>query len=132
MRKVTTIMSILAILLTLVTAVPRAHAQSSIVSQSVLDAAVQEHVASTAADRAAVLRVMEHPDVKAIAGRVGVDLRTAAQAVSALDGQELQTLAAQASQVEQALAGGQSKVVISTTMIIIALLVLILLIVALD
>ena len=135
MRKVTTITkntSILAILLTLVTGVPRAHAQSSIVSQAVLDAAVQEHVASTAADRAAVLRVMEHPDVKAVAGRMGVDLRTAAQAVSTLDGQELETLSAQANQVEQALAGGQSRVVISTTMIIIALLVLILLIVALD
>jgi hypothetical protein len=131
MRTVTKLTSILAILLTLVTAVPRAHAQSSIVSQAVLDAAVQEHVASTAADRAAVLRVMEHPDVKAVAGRLGVDLRTA-QAVSTLDGQELETLSAQANQVEQALAGGQSKVVISTTMIIIALLVLILLIVALD
>jgi hypothetical protein len=132
MRKVTTITSILAILLTLVTSVPRAHAQSSIVSQAVLDAAVQQHVASTVSDRAAVLRVMEHPDVKAVAGRMGVDLRTAAQAVSTLEGQDLETLSAQANQVEQALAGGQSRVVISTTMIIIALLVLILIIVAVD
>lgn len=135
MRKVsplTSATSILAILLTLVTAVPRAHAQSSIVSQALLDAAVQEHVASTTADRAAVLRVLDHPDVKAVAGRMGVDLRTAAQAVSTLEGQELETLLAQANQVEEALAGGQSKVVISTTLIIIILLVLILLIVAID
>jgi hypothetical protein len=129
MRKST---SILAILLVAVTLVPRAHAQSSVASQTVLDAAVQQHVATTDADRAAVLRVLEHPDVKAVAGRVGVDLRTAADAVSMLDGEELRTLTAQASQVEEALAGGQSRVVISTTLIIIALLVLILLIVALD
>jgi hypothetical protein len=124
--------SILAILLMVVTLTPRAHAQSSVASQVMLDAAVQQHVATAEADRAAVLRVLEHPDVKAVAGRVGVDLRTAADAVSTLDGQELQTLTAQANQVEEALAGGQSRVVISTTVIIIALLVLILLIVALD
>lgn len=124
--------SILAILLMVVTLVPRAHAQSSIASQVMLDAAVQQHVATTEANRVAVLRVLDHPDVRAVAGRVGVDLRTAAQAVSALDGQDLQTLTAQANQVEEALAGGQSRVVISTTLIIIVLLVLILLIVALD
>ena len=124
--------SILAILLMVVTLTPRAYAQTSVASQALLDAAVQQHVATTEANRAAVLRVLDHPDVKAVAGRVGVDLRTAADAVSTLDGQDLQTLTAQASQVEEALAGGQSRVVISTTLIIIALLVLILLIVALD
>jgi hypothetical protein len=124
--------SILAILLTLVTLAPRAHAQTSVASQALLDAAVQQHVATIDANRATVLRVLDHPDVKALAGRIGVDLRTAAEAVSALDGQDLQTLTDQASQVDEALAGGQSRVVISTTVIIIALLVLILLIVALD
>jgi hypothetical protein len=129
MRKST---SILAILLMAVTLAPGAHAQSSVASQALLDAAVQQHVATTDANRATVLRVLEHPDVKAVAGRVGVDLRTAADAVATLDGEELQTLTAQANQVEQALSGGQSRIVISTTLIIIALLVLILLIVALD
>lgn len=129
MRKAT---SILAILLMVVTVVPHAHAQSGVASQALLDAAVQQHVASIEADRAAVLRVLDYPEVKAVAGRAGVDLRTAAEAVATLDGEELRTLTAQASQVDQALAGGQSRVVISTTLIIIALLVLILLIVALD
>ena len=124
--------SILAILLMVVTLAPRAQAQSSVASQGLLDAAVQKHVATIEADRAAVLRVLDHADVKAVAGRLGVDLRTAADAVSTLDGQDLQTLAAQANQVDEALAGGQSRVVISTTVIIIALLVIILLIVALD
>jgi hypothetical protein len=52
--------------------------------------------------------------------------------VSTLQGEDLARVAAQARQVETALAGGQSRVVISTTMIIIALLVLILIIVAVD
>jgi hypothetical protein len=51
-------------------------------------------------------------------------------AISTLDAQQLSTIAAQASQVDQALAGGQSTVTISTTMIIIGLLVLILIIVS--
>ena len=79
-----------------------------------------------------MLRVLEHPAVKEVASRAGIDLRRAASAVNTVDGQDLGALAAQARQAEQALAGGQSKVTISTTVIIIALLVLILLIVALD
>jgi hypothetical protein len=129
MRKST---SIVAILLMAVTLAPRVQAQTGVASQALLDAAVQQHVATTEANRATVLRVLDHPDVKAVAGRFGVDLRTAADAVSTLDGQDLQTLTAQANQVDEVLAGGQSRVVLSTTVIIIALLVIILIIVAVD
>jgi hypothetical protein len=125
--------SILAILLTVLTAVPRVHAQSShTATQSAIDSALEQHVSSAEADRAAVLRVLEHSAVKEVAATAGIDMRRAASAVATVDGQELGALAAQARQVEQALTGGQSRVVISTTVIIIALLVLILLIVALD
>jgi hypothetical protein len=125
--------SALAILLTVLTAVPRVHAQGShAATQSAIDSALEQHVSSVAADRADVLRVLEHPAVKEVASHAGIDLRRATSAVATVDGQQLGALAAQARQVEQALAGGQSRVVISTTVIIIALLVLILLIVALD
>ena len=72
------------------------------------------------------------PRSKPVAEKAGLDLRRATTAVASLEGQELTQLAAQARQVDEALAGGQSKVVISTTVIIIILLVLILLIVAID
>jgi hypothetical protein len=49
-----------------------------------------------------------------------------------VDGEDLSALAAQARQVDEALAGGQSQITLSTTMIIIGLLVLVLLIVALK
>lgn len=125
--------SVLAILLTLAAAAPRLHAQSPhVASQAVLDAAIQQHLDETSAQREAVLKVLERDEVKAVAGRVGIDLTTASTAVSTLSGDDLKAAAAQAQQVEQALAGGQSKLVISTTTIIIVLLVIILLVVAID
>jgi ferritin-like metal-binding protein YciE len=125
--------TVLAILLTLAAAAPRLHAQSPhVASQAVLDAAIQQHLDQTAAQREAVLRVLDRDEVKAVAGRVGIDVTTAATAVASLQGDELARAAAQAQQVEQALAGGQSRVVISTTTIIIVLLVIILLVVAID
>lgn len=125
--------SVLVILLSIVMVMPRVQAQAShTASQSAIDAALQQHVATAAADRADVLRVLANAEVKAVAEKAGLDLRQATTAVASLEGQELAQLAAQARQVDQALAGGQSRVVISTTMIIVALLVLILIIVAVD
>ena len=124
---------VLVILLSILIAVPRAQAQTAhAATQSAMDAAVQQHVAATQSDRDDVLRVLNLPQVKAVAGQAGIDLRKATQVAASLEGQNLSAAAAQARQVEQALAGGQSKIVISTTMIIIALLVLILIIVAVD
>jgi hypothetical protein len=125
--------TVLAILLTLAAAAPRLHAQSThVASQAALDAAIQQHVDQTAAQRAAVLRVLDRDEVKAVAGGAGIDLTTAATAVASLQGDQLAAAASQAQQVDEALAGGQSRIVISTTMIIIALLVIILLVVAID
>jgi hypothetical protein len=124
---------LLVLLLSTLILVPRAQAQTShAATQSAMDAAVQQHVASTASDREDVLRVLNLPQVKAVAGQAGLDLRKATTAVATLDGDDLKAASAQARQVERTLAGGQSKIVLSTTVIIIALLVLILLIVAID
>jgi hypothetical protein len=97
--------------------------------QAALDAALQEHASASTADREAVLRLLERKEVKEVAGKAGLDVRRAAAAVATLEGQALADVVAQARQVEQALAGGQSSITISTTLIIIGLLVLILVIV---
>lgn len=128
----TSLTSVLIVLFTLVAAVPRLQAQSHAAPQAALDAALQQHADTTEADRAALLRVLAHPEVKSVAAKAGIDLRRATDAVSTLDDTWLSELAAQARQVDSSLAGGQSRVTISTTVIIIGLLVLILLIVALD
>lgn len=125
--------SVLGILLSLAIAMPRVQAQAShSASQSAIDAALQQHVSSADADRADLLRVLANPEVKSVADKAGLDLRKATTAVASLDGEQLATAAAQARQVDEALAGGQSRIVLSTTVIIIALLVLILVIVAID
>ncbi len=123
--------SVLFVTFSFVALVPRADAQTSHAApQSALDAALQQHAATADADRETVLGLLDRPEVAAIAGNAGIDLRRVKGAVATLDDEELATLASQASQANQALAGGQSKITISTTMIIIALLVLILIIVA--
>lgn len=128
-----TLTSAVAILVVLVAAAPRAQAQTAhAVTPTLLDQAIRQHVTTDDEARAAVLRVLERDEVKAQADRFGVDLRRASTAVASLTSSDLQVLASQAAQVEQSLAGGQSRVVISTTAIVIGLLVLILLIVALD
>ena len=128
----TSLTSVLIVLFTVVAAAPRLQAQSHAAPQAALDAALQQHAETTEADRAALLRVLAHPEVKSAAAKAGIDLRRATDAVSTLDDTRVSELAAQARQVDSALAGGQSKITISTTVIIIGLLVLILLIVALD
>ena len=108
--------SLVAILFMATAAAPRLQAQAAHAApQSALDAAVQQHVDTTAADRDAVLRVLGRSDVKGVAERAGIDLRRATGADSTLQGDDLARVASQARQVEQGLAGGQSRIVLSTT-----------------
>jgi len=120
------------VLFCILMATPRAIAQESAASHAAtvtaIDEALQQHVAGVEADRAAVQRVLERPDVRAVAAQIGVDMRRAQSAVATLQGDQLTELATRARQVEQQLAGGQGSVTISYTLIIIGLLVLILLI----
>ena len=63
--------TVLAILLTLAAAAPRLHAQSThVASQAALDAAMQQHVDDTTAQREAVLKVLNRDEVKAVAAYV--------------------------------------------------------------
>ena len=124
--------SVLSIVLSVLIAAPHVQAQTHTANQAALDAVVQQHVASVEADRAAIQRVLANSEVKAVAARAGIDMRTVARAVSTMDAADLAAVSAQAQQVDRALAGGASTIVISTTTIIIALLVVILLVVAID
>ena len=132
----------LAVVLSILIAAPRLAAQATssgpdassphAASQQLLDAALQQHVRAADLDRETVRLFLHRGDVRAIAGKYGIDLRRAEGAVATMDAGELASVAAQARQADQALAGGQSSITLSTTAIIIGLLVLILLIVALN
>ncbi len=122
----------LAGLLCVLVAVPNSYAQSQhVASQAALDAAVQQQVSAVDRDREAVRLFLQRDDVRSVAGKAGLDVGRAESSVALMSPSELASLAEQARQADQALAGGASTVTISTTTIIIGLLVLILLIVAL-
>src|SRR5688572_22565577 len=124
---------LVALVFSLVATAPPAGAQTShSAPQSAIDAARQQKLSSGFAERETGLRLLDRPEVQAVAGRAGSWLRGAKGAVSTLNGQQLTEVAAQASQVEQALAGGQSRITINTTLLIIGLLLLIVLILALK
>ena len=121
-----------AVLLCVLVAVPGSYAQSQhVASQAALDAAVQQQVRGVDRDRETVRLFLQRTDVTTVARNAGLDVGRAESAVAAMSPSELASLAEQARQAEQSLAGGQSSVTISTTMIIIGLLVLIVLILAL-
>jgi hypothetical protein len=97
-------------------------------SQS-LSAVAAEHAAKKQADRKMIRSVLERDEVRQVAKHTGLSIEKAAAAVATLDGPELAQVAAQAQQVNDALAGGQT-ITMSVWLIIIALLVIILIVVA--
>jgi preprotein translocase subunit SecF len=108
-----------------------AYAQNRhVVRSAAIAAAVDAHVASQNADRAAVRETLERPEIRNLATRVGIDLDHVTASLGTLSGADLENAASAARQVNEELVGGASSVTLSTTTIIILLLALILIIVA--
>ncbi len=101
-------------------------------SQAAIDDALQRGAASVQADRERALRLLERPEVAAIAKEAGLDLQRAQAAVAAFSDADLASIGSQVVAAEDALVGGQSRITISTTLLIIGLLLLIVLILALK
>jgi len=109
---------------------PSPTAAATVAPGATLDALVADQVRADQANRQIVRDVLSRSQVREVAAKAGLDLERAKQAVSTLDGAELQEIAAHARHVDASLSGGASTVVISTTTIIIILLIVILLVVA--
>ena len=88
-----------------------------------------DHAAKKQADRQVILDVLSREDVRQVAKSANLPIDKAAAAVATLQGAELAQVAAQAQQVNDALAGGQT-ITLSVWLIIIALLIIILVVVA--
>jgi hypothetical protein len=120
----------LALFLSLVLLGPTVAAQQAhVVDPSALDQALTQSTDEAAAKRQTVLTALRQPQVKEVADRLGLDIARAEAAVTALDGVMLDRLAAQAQQVNDAIAGGQT-VRLNILWIILGLLIIILIIVA--
>ena len=81
------------------------------------------------AERAQIMRVLNHPLTRQVATDYKLDLSGAKKMVPVLSGSQLQELSQRAAVAETALSGGDT-VTISTTVIIIVLLIVIIILVA--
>jgi hypothetical protein len=88
--------------------------------------AIATQVQNDASNRAVLVRVLKHREVRGAAARMGLDLERAERAIPALSSDELATLAASARNIERDLAGGDYVVIGVTTLLLILILVVLL------
>ncbi|MGE0447508.1 MAG: hypothetical protein AB7P99_19960 [Vicinamibacterales bacterium] len=101
-------------------------AQQHIVGSAELTQALAGQAATDATNREAVTRVLQHDQMRAVAGRLGLSLTRAENAVATLGSAELASLADTARAADAQLAGGANTVVISTTTLLLVLIIVIL------
>jgi hypothetical protein len=104
--------------------------QRHVVDPAAVAATIAQHAAEQDANRAAIRQALAQPQVREIAGRLGVDVNQAAAAVDTLNAGDLERAANAARQVNDQLAGGVTTIALTATTIIIALLVVIIIILA--
>ena len=123
----TVVMILLAVMLAPSLAFGQAAPPPQAATSQTLSSVAADHAAKKQADRQAILNVLQRDEVRKVARDAGLPIDKAAAAVATLDGAELAQVAAQAQQVNDALAGGQA-ITISVWLIIIALLIIILIV----
>jgi len=100
--------------------------QRHVVSAAQMRQALAEQARTEHLDRAAVLTLLKQPQARKVADRLGLSVASAETAVSALSGDELESLAAAARQADRELSGGGT-IVISTTTLLLVIIIIILL-----
>lgn len=80
-----------------------AASQTTITSPDDLDQALAERLASEQRSRRVIRSLLRHAQIAVVADDLGLDLRRAEDAVSSLEGAELETLAEQAQRAHSAL-----------------------------
>lgn len=106
-----------------------AYAQpSTVVDRSAVDQAVGEKVQSDESARDAIRTLLGRDDVKAMAEGMGLDVRRASNAVSSLEGADLQRMTARATAANEVLAGGATTITISLVAVLLIVIIVILLV----
>jgi len=100
--------------------------QAHIVNPPQMRQALADQAATDQRNRDAVLNVLRTPQASEVAGRLGLNVTRAEDAVSTLNSTDLASLADQARTAEGQLVGGASNVVISTTTLLLIIIVVIL------
>jgi hypothetical protein len=105
-----------------------ARADQSIVGTADLDRVLRARVDAETAARDTIKDLLARDEVRAVAGRAGLDLKRANAAVDTLQGAELQEMATRAAAADAALAGGKD---ITITISLVALLLIIIIVILL-
>lgn len=101
--------------------------QRHVVDPTVMRQAIADQALTDQQNRDAVLGVLQHAQVRDLAGRLGLSVTRAEGAVSTLGGAELAGLADQARAAEAQLAGGDRTIIIGTTTLLLVIIIIILL-----
>jgi hypothetical protein len=103
-----------------------AAADSHVADTTALDHALAAHARADAANRDAVLNVLDRHDVQGAARAMGLDVAAAEHAVRQMTGDDLAALAESARAANADLAGGASTVTISLTTLLLLLILIVL------
>jgi CHASE3 domain sensor protein len=132
MRSIRSIRTLTAVFLMALTPWNTAFAdERHAVTPSALADTIASKLQQQDADRAVVRQAVDQPAVRDVASKLGIDMDRTREAVETLSGDDLRNAAQTATQINEALVGGQT-MTFSVTTIIIILLVVILIIVAVD
>jgi hypothetical protein len=105
-----------------------AAAQQHIAAPSLMRQAIADQTVTDQQNRDAVSSVLKQPQVREVAGRLGLNLTKAENAISTLSSSELAQAATNARTINADLAGGSNTIIISTTTLLLILIVIILLV----
>lgn len=111
-------------------AAPLSAQEAGVVDGAELNAALEQHGAQDAADRAVVDRVLSSEAARGVAESIGVDIESARSAVRLLEGERLAEAVQLAQAVEDPIAGGQTISFNTVTVILILLLVIVVILIA--
>lgn len=125
-RRIIALAWIVCSVLAMCAPVAQAAEQSSVVSQADLNAALSNKASEEQSARETVKTLLHREDVRAMAAGYGLDAKRAEAAVDTLQSDELQTLAAQAAQVNAQLAGGDTVITISLVALLLIIIIVIL------
>ena len=98
-----------------------------VVSGSDIQRALRQQTQADA-QRAAILGLLQRQELRDLAARSGLDMRSAESAVRTLEGEELASLAQHASAAERDLAGGSQTITISVVTLLLVIIIIILLV----
>jgi hypothetical protein len=101
--------------------------QRHVVDPAAMQQAVADQAVTDQVNRDAVLALLDRSEAREVAGRLGLNLTRAENAVATLSSTELASVAVSARSADAQLSGGADTIVISATTLLLTIIIIILL-----